>query len=469
LESLMHYHIVGIGGAGMSAIAHLLLDQGNSVSGSDLARNALTEALAARGARIAQGHSAAHVAGADALVSTSAARPEHPELQAARAAGIPLLKRADLWRDWSQHRSIIAVAGTHGKTTTTAMVASILLRAGLNPGFLVGGSVPALGGNARWGNPAAPLVIEADEYDRTFLALRPAIAVVTNIEWDHVDIYPTPESYREAFAEFVAASRTLIADEQVWLPTWLLGPPTTAAGGVAHDGGPIGQVQRLISYGFDRRCTWTVDAPRFEHGRTYVHAHWQGEAPLDVRFALHVAGTHNVRNAVAALAVAHTLGLNLAEAGLALLDFRGAERRFQLKGEAGGVTVIDDYAHHPTEARATLEAARMRYGARRLVVYLQPHTYSRTRALLDAWPAAFAAADVVLVGAIYGAREESGADISAAQLAERIARVHPNTRAVGDLEQATAALNELLRPGDVLLTLGAGDGHLVGEWVLGEL
>lgn len=449
----MHYHIVGIAGAGMSAIANILLDQGHVVSGSDLASNQLTEGLQKRGARIFGVHDAAYVQGAEALVVTSAVREGHPELVAARASGIPIYKRADLWRVWSQGRAVIAIAGTHGKTTTTAMVAHILSRAGLNPGFLIGGSAPNLGVNGRWGAPDAPLVIEADEYDRTFLALDSRIAVVTNVEWDHVDIYPTQESYVAAFQQFAAQSHVCIADE-----SW----PRAVAGPNAPE--------QWVSYGFGQECRWQMEMPRVEHGRTYVNVQFKGTPPREVRFATQLAGTHNARNAVAALAVAHELGLNLADVTLALMDFRGTARRFELKGETKGVTVIDDYAHYPTEVRVNIEAARMRYGNRRLVVYVQPHTYSRTKALLDDWPAAFADADVVLVGDIYGAREQvSGEAVSAQILAERIGRVRNQVQAVGDLDGAVSVLRALLQPGDVLLTMGAGDGYLVGERILQTL
>jgi len=203
----MRYHIVGIAGAGMSAIAHVLLDQGHTIGGSDLQCNTLAGALAARGATIWLGHDAAHVAGADALVVTSAVTPDHPELRAARERGIPILKRTDLWREWSATRDVVAVAGTHGKTTTTAMIALALTRAGCDPGYLIGGEAPDLPRNARWGDPSAPLVIEADEYDRTFLALRPRMAVITNVEWDHVDIYASPEEYEAAFRAYAGAER----------------------------------------------------------------------------------------------------------------------------------------------------------------------------------------------------------------------------------------------------------------------
>src|SRR5215216_1440777 len=203
----MRYHIVGIAGAGMSAIAHVLLDQGHTVCGSDMQRNSLSDALAARGAAVLLGHDPTHVAGADALVVTSAAKPDHPELRAATERGIPVLKRADLWREWSAQRDVVAVAGTHGKTTTTTMIALALTRAGRDPGYLIGGEAPDLPRNARWGSPDAPLVIEADEYDRTFLALTPRVAVITNVEWDHVDIYPSQADYDAAFRAFAASVR----------------------------------------------------------------------------------------------------------------------------------------------------------------------------------------------------------------------------------------------------------------------
>jgi UDP-N-acetylmuramate--alanine ligase len=464
---MTHYHIVGVAGAGMSAIANVLLDQGHIVSGSDMQRNALADALAERGATIRAGHAAAYVADADALVATSAARPDHPELAAARARGIPVLKRADLWREWSHQRDIIAVAGTHGKTTTTALIALALDRAGLNPGFLVGGEVPDLGRNARWGGPNAPLVIEADEYDRTFLALAPRIAVITNVEWDHVDIYPTQESYAAAFTEFAAAVREpqhliVCGDDQGALS--LAGPQTTQYGIddlIASD--PISCRRALLD--------WSAAGVCVANGETRFDVWRYDRASLATRhmgeWRIRLPGEHNVRNALAALAAARAAGAPLGAIAEALASYRGAGRRFELKGEADGALVIDDYAHHPTEVRANLAAARGRYPGRRIVVYLQPHTYSRTRALLDDWATAFGDADVVRIGDIYAARETDTLGIDSAILATHIA--HPDTRSVGGLDAAVAALLDLVRPGDVLLTLGAGDGYKVGERVLAEL
>jgi UDP-N-acetylmuramate--alanine ligase len=345
------------------------------------------------------------------------------------------------------------------------MIALALLRAGRDPGFIVGAEVPDLHVSARWGATDAPLVIEADEYDRTFLSLTPQVAVITNIEWDHVDIYPTADEYDAAFQLF---ARSVPEPRNVIM--------------CGDDAG----VQRAIDlpeamqYGVDdllgrdpvscRRALfdWTAtnlqampDGMRFDLWR-YDRRSFATRS-LGPR-ALRLSGRHNIENAVAAIAAANALGVDQATIAEALASYRGAGRRFEIKGEAGGVTVVDDYAHHPTEARATLQAARARFGGRRLVVYVQPHTYSRTRALLDEWASAFDAADVVRVGAIYAARERDTLGMSDEVLAEAIR--HHDVAAVGDVGAAAEKLAALLRPGDVLLTLGAGDGYKVGEYVL---
>jgi len=466
----MHYHIVGIAGAGMSAIANILLDQGHAVSGSDPAHNRLTAALAARGAVVSVGHSPAHVRGADALVATAAVSADHPELAAARELGIPSLKRGDLWRDWSQRRRVVAVAGAHGKTTTSAMIAVALRGAGMRPGFLIGAEVPDLGGNAAWGDPDAPLVIEADEYDRAFLALRPDLAVITNIEWDHPDIYPSAAEYAEAFALFaasVASPRRLV----------LCGDDAGMAQLDAPAASFYGIEERLASDPVSCRLApldWTAsgvtatpaggvsfDVWRYDRGRMA-----QRRAGAQ---KLALPGLHNVRNALAALAAAALLGADMAGAAAALAGFRGSARRFELRGEAGGVTVIDDYGHHPTEVRATLAAARMRYPGRRIVAYLQPHTFSRTAALLDQWPEACAMADILLVGDIYAAREQGDPAALARSLAGRIAAAGVDARYSGDVDASAAALIGLAQPGDVAIALGAGDGGRVGMELLNRL
>jgi UDP-N-acetylmuramate--alanine ligase len=463
----MRYYIVGIGGAGMSAIANILLDQGHAVSGSDLQQNALTAALAARGAIVYQGHAAEQIADADALVVTSAARADHVEIAAARERGLPVLKRADLWAEWSQARQVVAVAGTHGKTTTSAMIALALTRAGLNPGFLVGGEIPDLGTNARWGDPSAPLVIEADEYDRTFLALRPHIAVITNVEWDHVDIYPSEEEYLAAFQQFaqsVPNPRNVI----------VCGDDPRALQAAAHP--------QATQYGIDDAIAcnpascrlapldWTAASLQHTASQSRFDVWIYDQSTFATRLigaqTLLVAGEHNVRNALAALAACAALGAPARAVSEALASYHGALRRFEQKGEAAGVLVIDDYAHHPTEVRATLAAARTRFPDRRIVAYMQPHTYSRTHALLDDWPEAFADADLTLVGAIYAARERETLGMSADLLAARIGR---GAQATGDTVEAAEALLTRTRPGDLVVTLGAGDSYRVGELLLDAL
>lgn len=467
----MHYHIVGIAGAGMSAIANILLDQGHTVSGSDLTANRLTAALAARGATISTGHSPAHVRGAEALLATAAARPDHPEIAAARDLGIPIRKRGDLWRDWSQQRRVVAVAGTHGKTTTSAMIAVALRGAGLEPGFLIGSEVPDLGGNAAWGDPEAPLVIEADEYDRAFLSLRPHIAVITNIEWDHPDIYPSAAAYEAAFAEFAG----LVGDPRNLV---LCGDDPGVDRLPARGGVYYGVDERIASDPVSCRLTpldWTASGVTGTPGGGVSFDLWRFDRrrmgrQLAGSLELALPGAHNVRNAVAALATTVLLRApDMAGAAAALGAFRGTARRFELKGEAGGVTVIDDYGHHPTEVAATLAAARMRFPERRIVAYLQPHTFSRTAALLDQWPEALAAADLALVGDVYAAREQGDPAALARALAERAAAGGGDVRYGGDLAASTQALIGLARPGDVLITFGAGDGDAVGAGVLAYL
>lgn len=452
-----HTHIVGIGGAGMSAIAQLLLERGDRVSGCDRALSAITARLAAQGATITTGHAAAHLDEVDRLLVTSAVSADHIEIAAARRRNLPVLTRHDLWREWSNERPTIAISGTHGKTTTTAMTALILTHAGHQPGYLIGADVPALGGSATWG--LGPLVIEADEYARTFLALTPQVAVITNLDWDHVDIYPSQADYDAAFRQFAlqAAQAGNLQAGNGQLQLILCG----------DDHG----VQRVLADLPATRCglelgnDWRATAlqPRdggmafsVQHAGTTLGEVWLG-----------VAGEHNVRNALLALATSAFYGVAFATAATALAQYRGAARRFEPKGTAQGIHVFDDYAHHPTEIRAILSAVRGRFPTQRMVVYFQPHTYSRLQAFSAAFSAAFEHADVVRLGAVYGARETSAGPDPTAQIVT--AMQHPDAQAVGDLDSAFANLRALLRPGDVLLTLGAGDGVQVGERLIAVL
>ena len=461
----MHYHIVGIGGAGLSGVAHILLDQGHTISGSDMQLSPLALALQARGAHISIGHAPEQIEGADVLLVTAALAADNPEVQAAYAQGMPVLKRTDLWQEWSLQRPIVAVAGTHGKTTTTAMIALALDRAGMQPGFLIGGMLPALGINARWGAEKAPLVIEADEYERAFLSLKPHIAVITNVELDHVDIYSSTEDYEQAFRSFV---------DQV-----------PKAHNVIVCGDDIGALRssqhRLVTqYGLDDQIAnnpascrlspldWSAARVRSSEKQTVFEVWQYDRSSFATRIAgmqaLQVPGLHNVRNALAALAVCAALGADAQAVSASLAEFVGISRCFDLKWYAGGITVIDDYGHHPSEVAATLAAARLRFPERPLIAYLQPHTYSRTQALLDEWPQAFVQADRVFVGDIYAAREHDTHNISADILAERI-----GGQAVGDIESAANTLTRVLQAGDVLITFGAGDSHRVAEFVVQSL
>jgi UDP-N-acetylmuramate--alanine ligase len=444
-----HVHLIGIGGSGLSAIAAVLLEQGYTVSGCDQAPGAAAEALAARGVRVWRGHAAAHLDGVDAVVITSAAAPDLDEIVAARARGLPVLKRADFLGELMDGRAGVAVAGTHGKTTTTGMIAYVLARAGLDPTFIVGGTLRDLGVNAHAGH-GAPFVIEADEYDRMFLGLRPRIAVVTNVEHDHPDIYPAFDDMRAAFAQFVA----LLADDGL-LVACAEDPEAQALGAARQAAG-----WPAVLYGFTQG-NWRAHVQ--DNGQVLVWRNGFDVALLD----LAVPGRHNVLNALAALAVTDWLGVEPRRAAALLGEFHGMSRRFEVRGEAGGVTVIDDYGHHPTEIRATLAAARERYPGRALWAVWQPHTYSRTATLLDEFAAAFGDAAHVIVTDIYASREHDTLGVSAAGVVARMR--HPDARHIGPLGAVADYLVAQLAAGDVLIVLSAGDAPWIAEQVLQRL
>lgn len=455
LKEGMHIHLIGIGGAGLSAIARVLMELGYKVSGSDCMASALTAALAEEGARVMINHAAANINGADMLLVSSAIPPGNSEVQAARAAGIPILKRADLLGQLMAERRGIAVAGAHGKTTTTAMLASVLMAAGRDPSFIVGGVVAALGTNARAGRGDL-FLIEADEYDRTFLGLTPEVAVLTTVEHDHPDCYPTLEALLDAFREFIGH---LPADGLLVACADDLG-----ARSLGHEWESRGGAIRW--YGFGAEATWraTDFQPNQAGGSDFVVS----KSGLTVGLVrLRIPGRHNVLNALATIVTADWLGLSFETVRSALTDFRGVGRRFEIKSEVGGVVFVDDYAHHPTEIKATLSAARENFPGRRIWAVFQPHTYSRTRALMDEFARAFNEADEVIVLKIYPARETDDLGLSAEQLVARMA--HPSVRHISSRHAAADYLVEHLRPGDVLLTMGAGDGYMVGEWVFDVL
>jgi len=445
-------HFIGIGGAGLSAIARVLMEQGAEVSGSDLVLSPVAQALARDGARVFTGHRAENVGSADVVIVSSAVPLDNVEVLASRAAGIPVWKRPEFLGQMMDGRLGVAVAGTHGKTTTTAMVAFILLEAGRDPTFIVGGQVSGLGTNGRAGK--GPLfVIEADEYDRTFLSLTPHVAVVTNVEHDHPDCYPTFADFRAAFDEFAR----LVPRNGLLLAGWddpvarELGEQRQAAG------------TAVAFFGLGKGAEWRAEEvrPNFAGGVDFLALHEDAVLGL-VR--LRLPGAHNASNAMAALAVADFLEVPFRVARAALTEFRGVGRRFEVKGEAAGVVVVDDYAHHPTEIRATLQAARQRFPRQPLWAVWQPHTYSRTRTLLADFAQAFGAADHVIVLPIYAARETDTLGVSSADVVA--AMEHRDARCAASSDEALVWLGTEVRPGDVVLTLGAGDGDRVGEWLL---
>jgi UDP-N-acetylmuramate--alanine ligase len=459
-------HLVGIGGSGLSAIAALLLELGFSVSGSDQRPNEATEELSRRGVTIFRGHHASQVAGADLVLISSAIPPNNPEVVAATAAGIPVLKRQEFLGPLMGGRHGIGVAGTHGKTTTTGMIAVVLLRAGLDPSFIIGSKVavgPAEGMvsqtlAARAGQ--GPFVIEADEYEGMFLGLRLEVAVVTNVEWDHVDCYPTPRAFADAFRQFVGQLPTgglllLCADDAGALALRSAAPPgvTVQTYGLSpHANWQAHELSGNDRGGFDARV-WFY--PDLETTRTGT--------PVST-LSLAIPGRHNVRNALAALAVADWHGISPKWAETMLRDFRGAGRRFEFIGEVNGVTVIDDYAHHPTEVAATLAAARLRFATRRIWAVFQPHTYSRTQALLHDFAHSFDDADRVLLLDIYPAREKIDLGMHSRILLEHMD--HSGAQYLGDIEKAAAYLLENVAPEDVVITMSAGDANRVGQLLL---
>jgi UDP-N-acetylmuramate--alanine ligase len=456
-----HIHFVGIGGAGLSAIARVLLGMGYRVSGSDQVDSALMAALADDGVTVYVGHRAEQVEGADLVVASSAVPEDNVEVMAARTRGVAVVKRADFLGELMAGRTTVAVAGSHGKTTTTGMVATVLLMADQDPTFIVGGEIAHLETNARAGG--GPFVIEADEYDRTFLGFQPTIAVVTNVEHDHPDCYPTFDEFRAAFEAFVA----LLPQDGVLIVC----ADDPVADGLGHQVEALGK--RVVRYGLaevagprGERDSWrAVDVqPNRAGGCDYV-ALAGGESRGLVR--LRVPGVHNAVNSLAVLAVADEMGVPFAKAIEALRAFRGMGRRFEIKGVANGVTVVDDYAHHPTEIRATLATARSNYPGRKIWAVWQPHTYSRTKTLMDDFVAAFEDADHVLVTPIYAARENDDLGMSSDKVVARM--VHADARVVADLEEAVQILQTEVQTDDVVLTLGAGDGYLIGERLLERL
>jgi UDP-N-acetylmuramate--alanine ligase len=453
----MQLHLIGIGGSGISAIARVLLGRGFAVSGSDTEENDQTISLRQEGAVVAVGHRRQNINGAEAVIISSAIPSSNPEVLAAQELGIPLFKRSEFLGYLMADSIGITIAGTHGKTTTTGMIAQILVDAGLDPTVILGGILPKWGSNGRAGQ-GNYFVIEADEYDHMFLGLHPNIAIITNIEHDHPDIFPTAADYLEGFRQFVGLlprDGKLVVFGQDNGVSHLL--ETLKLPGV-----------EIITYGLMRKASEQIfdyqasNCRPNQIGGTDFIVSAGGQSVGLVR--LRVPGKHNVQNAMAAVIVALMLGVDFATICRSLAQFGGIGRRFQITGEVGSVTIIDDYAHHPTEIKATLSAARQRYPQRRLWAVWQPHTFSRTRLMLTEFAGSFDDADRVIALAIYRSRETDTLGVSTADVIKEMD--HPNVVYIPQIEDSVNYLLDRIRPDDVVLTLGAGDGNLVGEKLL---
>ncbi len=435
-------HFVGIGGIGMSGIAELLLNLGYRVSGSDLKASDITRRLASLGGVIAEGHRAENVAAdVDVVVTSSAVRKNNPEVQAARDRGIPVIPRAEMLAELMRLKEGVAIAGSHGKTTTTSLIATVVAHAGLDPTAVVGGKLNALGTNAKLGRGQL-MVVEADESDGSFLRLSPAIAVITNVDPEHLDYYGTVEALQQAFVDF--ADRVPFYG----LAVLCLDHPV-----VQHLIPRIGK--RHVTYGVSPQADWRADNVRFLPYQSHFAVSHRGERFGDV--TLNMVGAHNVLNALACCAVAHELGIPFAVTAEALGSFAGVQRRFTVRGEVNGITVVDDYGHHPAEIRATLAGARASFPQRRIVCAFQPHRYTRTRDLLGEFATAFNDADALLLTEIYAAGEEPIPGVLGSRLHEAVKACGHRDVSFVERSELPQRLRERALPGDLIITLGAGD------------
>ena len=453
---IQHVHFVGIGGIGMSGIAEVLVNLGFRVSGSDARKSPVTDRLQRMGVEFAEGHAAENVGDAHVVVRSTAVREDNPEIDEAHRRSIPVIPRAEMLAELMRLKPhTVAVAGSHGKTTTTSMVATVLGHAGMDPTIVVGGVVGAFGSNAHLGTSDL-MVVEADESDRSFLMLTPTIAVVTNIDREHMDYYHDMDDVRACFRNFVNkvpfyGASVLCLDD----------PNVQAI--IPH------VERRRMTYGLSAQADISAHAIRYDQNFGSVFTVWQG-ADVVGDISLCVPGLHNVYNALAAIAVGFELDVPFTQIADALSHFTGAGRRFQFKGEVGGVMVVDDYGHHPTEVKATLAAAKIGSGGRRIVVLFQPHRYSRTHDLMEEFARSFNNADTLFVTDIYAASEDPIAGTTAEALTTAIKRFgHKDARYVGALENAAEALRDHAQPGDLVLTLGAGTVSRVSDQLLALL
>ena len=457
---MANIHFIGIGGSGLSAIARLLLESGDTVTGSDRVLSPFAAEVQKAGATVFIGHHPRNITGADYVVRSSAIPDDNPEVIAAKAANVPVYKRADFLGQLMAEKTGIAVAGTHGKTTTTAMLAWVLTELNRDPSFIIGSTMNNLGVNAHAGQ-GDTFVIEANDYDRMFLGLKPRIGIVTNLEHDHPDCYPTFDDMYSAFTSFV----DLLPDDG----TLIVCADVKGAISMINHARNTGKA--VVGYAIQGEMTimspnW-IQARALEPNelggyRFQVLSNLSGQNTSS-KVDLQVPGEHNVRNALAVLAVVELLGLSPQKAAEALTKFSGTGRRFEIRGEEKSVTVIDDYAHHPTEILATLAAARARYPERRIWAIWQPHTYSRTQTLFTEFSRAFKDADEVIVSEVYASREAKQ-DFTSAEVVS--AMPHVSARYIATLDEISAYLLEHIQPGNVLIVLSAGDANQICTDVL---
>jgi len=447
-------HFVGIGGIGMSGIAEVLLNLGYKVSGSDLRHSETTERLASLGGEIHIGHARENLVEVDVVVTSTAVRDDNPEVVEAQAQLIPVIPRAEMLAELMRMKYGIAIAGTHGKTTTTSMVATVLTHGGIDPTIVIGGKLNTLGSNAKLGQGKF-LVAEADESDGSFLKLSPTIAVVTNIDADHLDFYSGIEEIKDIFVDFINK-----------IPFFGLAVLCLDDRNVAE---VIPRVKkRFITYGLSTQADIRATQIRLAGNSTSFTAHYKGDRIGEISY--NMPGAHNVLNALACIAVAMELDVPFEQIREGFAQFGGVGRRFQIKGEVREIMVVDDYGHHPAEIRATLAAAKNGWPDRRLVVAFQPHRYTRTKELFDEFVTAFYDADILILTDIYAASEKPIEGVSSDALARAIRRHgQKDVTYIADREAISGHLAGIVQPGDIVLTLGAGNIWQAGEALLEQL
>ncbi|MEW9082813.1 UDP-N-acetylmuramate--L-alanine ligase [Caldanaerobacter subterraneus] len=453
LERFKRIHFIGIGGISMSGLAHILLNEGHIVTGSDIKNSHLIERLKKEGARVNIPHMAESVIGSDLVVYTAAIHDDNVEYQKAKELGIPIIDRATLLGlIMKKYRYGVAVAGSHGKTTTTSLISVILDRAGYDPTVLVGGEIDAIGGNVRVGK-SEYFVTEACEYTDSFLKFYPYIAVILNVDSDHLDYFKNIDNIKQSFRQFAN-----------------LVPPDGFVVACKDDANTMhvikGLDKNIVTYGINEESDWQAkDITYDEKGCAGFNVYYRGK--FMGYFKLSIPGKHNIYNALASLAVTYLLGVDTEKAKEYIKEFKGTHRRFEVKGVVKGVTVVDDYAHHPAEIRATLDTAK-NYPHKRIIAIFQPHTYSRTKALLSDFAESFDAADKIIITDIYAAREKDTGEVSSKDLVDLIFKRGKDVFYIKDFDSIVEYLKENTEEGDLVLTIGAGNIYEVGEKFLEE-